>query len=47
MSTEDGLVAARFSVSVGNLHRLKKLIRTIGALKGVRSVERRRSVRSG
>ena len=46
MATEDGQVVARFSVSVGNLHRLKKLIRTIAGLKGVRSVERRRSVRS-
>jgi len=45
MATEDGQVVARFSVSVGNLHRLKKLIRTIGTLKGVRGVERRRSVR--
>jgi GTP pyrophosphokinase len=45
MATEDGQVVARFSVAVGNLHRLKKLIRTIGALKGVKQVERRRSVR--
>jgi GTP pyrophosphokinase len=45
MSTEDGQVVARFSVAVGNLHRLKKLIRTIGSLKGVKDVERRRSVR--
>jgi GTP pyrophosphokinase len=45
MSTEDGQVVARFSVAVGNLHRLKKLIRTIGTLKGVKQVERRRSVR--
>jgi GTP pyrophosphokinase len=45
MATEDGQVVARFSVAVGNLHRLKKLIRTIGTLKGVKQVERRRSVR--
>jgi GTP diphosphokinase / guanosine-3',5'-bis(diphosphate) 3'-diphosphatase len=45
MATEDGQVAARFSVCVGNLHRLKKLIRTISTLKGVKQVERRRSVR--
>jgi len=45
MATEDGQAVARFSVAVGNLHRLKKLIRIIGALKGVRGVERRRSVR--
>ena len=45
MATEDGQVVARFRVAVGNLHRLKKLIRTIGGLKGVREVERRRSVR--
>jgi GTP pyrophosphokinase len=45
MTTEDGQVVARFVVSVGNLHRLKKLIRTIGGLKGVRSVERRRSLK--
>jgi guanosine-3',5'-bis(diphosphate) 3'-pyrophosphohydrolase len=42
MTTEDGLVVARFRVSVGNLHRLKKLIKMIGGLRGVRSVERRR-----
>ncbi len=45
MTTEDGLVIARFRVAVGNLHRLKKLIKVIASLKGVRSVERRRSVR--
>jgi len=45
MTTEDGQVVARFVVSVGNLHRLQKLIRTISGLKGVRSVERRRWVR--
>ncbi|MFH1690299.1 MAG: bifunctional (p)ppGpp synthetase/guanosine-3',5'-bis(diphosphate) 3'-pyrophosphohydrolase [Candidatus Eisenbacteria bacterium] len=45
MATEDGQVVARFSVAVGNLHRLKKLIRTLGGLKGVKGVERRRSVR--
>jgi len=45
MSTEDGQVVARFSVAVGNLHRLKKLIRTLGGLKGVKGVSRRRSVR--
>jgi len=46
MATEDGQVVARFSVAVGNLHRLKKLIRTLGGLKGVKAVARRRSVRS-
>jgi guanosine-3',5'-bis(diphosphate) 3'-pyrophosphohydrolase len=45
MTTEDGQVVARFVVSVGNLHRLKKLIRTVAGLKGVRSVERRRSLK--
>ncbi|MBN2564691.1 MAG: bifunctional (p)ppGpp synthetase/guanosine-3',5'-bis(diphosphate) 3'-pyrophosphohydrolase, partial [Candidatus Eisenbacteria bacterium] len=45
MATEDGQVVARFSVAVGNLHRLKKLIRTIGGLKGVKEVERRRTIR--
>jgi len=40
---EDGLAVARFHVEVGNLHRLRKLIRAVSALKGVRSVERRRS----
>jgi hypothetical protein len=30
-------------VEVGNLHRLRRLIRTVSTLKGVRSVERRRS----
>ena len=45
MATEDGQVVARFSVGVGNLHRLKKLISIIGGLKGVKGVERRRSVR--
>jgi len=40
---EDGLAVARFEVEVGNLHRLKKLIRTISSLRGVRAVERRRS----
>ncbi len=44
MTTEDGLVVARFVVSVGNLHRLTRLIKTIGAQKGVRSVQRRRSL---
>jgi GTP pyrophosphokinase len=43
MRTEEGLVVADFRVAVGNLHRLRKLIRTIGRLKGVRSVERRRT----
>jgi len=47
MTAEDGQVVARFVVSVGNLHRLKKLIRTVGGLKGVRSVERRRSLKVG
>ena len=42
MTTEEGQVVARFVVCVGNLHRLNKLMRTIGSLKGVRSVERRR-----
>jgi guanosine-3',5'-bis(diphosphate) 3'-pyrophosphohydrolase len=45
MTTEDGQVVARFVVTVGNLHRLKKLMRTIESLKGVRHVERRRSVK--
>ncbi len=45
MATEDGQVVARFSVVVGNLHRLKKLIRTLKGLKGIKGVERRRSVR--
>jgi GTP pyrophosphokinase len=40
---EDGLAVARFHVEVGNLHRLRRLIRTVSTLKGVRSVERRRS----
>jgi (p)ppGpp synthase/HD superfamily hydrolase len=43
MRTEEGLVVADFKVTVGNLHRLRKLIRTLGRLKGVRSVERRRT----
>ena len=47
MTTEDGLVVARFIVSVGNLHRLTKLMKTIGAQKGVRSVQRRRSLGGG
>ena len=42
VTTEEGQVVARFVVCVGNLHRLNKLMRTIGSLKGVRSVERRR-----
>jgi guanosine-3',5'-bis(diphosphate) 3'-pyrophosphohydrolase len=45
MTSEDGQVVARFVVSVGNLHRLKKLIRMVRGLKGVRSVERRRSLK--
>jgi GTP pyrophosphokinase len=45
MTSEDGQVVARFVVSVGNLHRLKKLIRMVAGLKGVRSVERRRSLK--
>jgi GTP pyrophosphokinase len=40
---EDGLAVARFEVEVGNLHRLRKLIRAVSTLRGVRSVERRRS----
>ncbi len=42
MRTEEGLTMASFLVTVGNLHRLKTLIRTIGGLKGVKSVVRRR-----
>ncbi len=44
LSSEDGLAVARFDVEVGNLHRLRKLIRTVSAVKGVRAVERRRTV---
>ncbi|MFH1502025.1 MAG: bifunctional (p)ppGpp synthetase/guanosine-3',5'-bis(diphosphate) 3'-pyrophosphohydrolase [Candidatus Eisenbacteria bacterium] len=44
MTTEEGQVVARFVVSVGNLHRLTRLMKTIQSLKGVRSVARRRSV---
>ncbi|MBD3347661.1 MAG: RelA/SpoT family protein [Candidatus Eisenbacteria bacterium] len=46
MTTEDGVVVARFVVCVGNLHRLRRLMKTIGSIKGVRSVQRRRSLRS-
>ena len=42
MSTEGGEAVARFRVEVGNLHRLKRLIRIVRRLKGVASVERRR-----
>ena len=45
MTSEDGQAVARFRVHVGNLHRLKKLMKTISSLKGVRSVERRRTIR--
>ncbi len=45
MTTEDGLVIARFRVNIGNLHRLKKLMKMVRVLKGVKSVERRRSIR--
>jgi guanosine-3',5'-bis(diphosphate) 3'-pyrophosphohydrolase len=45
MTTEDGQVVARFVVAVGNLHRLKRLLKTVERLQGVRGVERRRSVR--
>lgn len=44
MTTEEGQVVARFVVSVSNLHRLVRLMKTIGSLKGVRTVERRRSI---
>jgi guanosine-3',5'-bis(diphosphate) 3'-pyrophosphohydrolase len=44
LASEDGLAVARFDVEVGNLHRLRKLIRTIAGIKGVRAVERRRTV---
>jgi GTP pyrophosphokinase len=42
MSTEGGEAVARFRVEVGNLHRLRRLIRIVRRLKGVASVERRR-----
>ncbi|MCD4690613.1 bifunctional (p)ppGpp synthetase/guanosine-3',5'-bis(diphosphate) 3'-pyrophosphohydrolase, partial [bacterium] len=45
MTSENGQAVARFRVHVGNLHRLKKLIKTISSLKGVNRVERRRPVR--
>lgn len=45
MTTESGLVTVRFRVDIGNLHRLRKLMKAIHALKGVKSVERSRSVR--
>ncbi len=45
MTSEHGQAVARFRVYVGNLHRLKKLMKTISSLRGVKSVERRRSVR--
>jgi len=45
MTSEDGQAVARFRVYVGNLHRLKKLMKTISSLKGVKCVERRRTVR--
>ncbi len=47
MSTEDGEAVARFRVEVGNLHRLKRLIRVVQRLKGVASVERRRPPSAG
>lgn len=43
MSTENGETVAHFQVVVSNLHRFRKLLRTIERLKGVSSVERRRS----
>lgn len=45
MTSEDGQAVARFRVYVGNLHRLKKLMKTISSLKGVKCVERRRTIR--
>ncbi|MBD3367572.1 MAG: RelA/SpoT family protein [Candidatus Eisenbacteria bacterium] len=47
MSTEGGEASARFRVEVGNLHRLKRLIRIVRRLKGVASVERRRPPSGG
>lgn len=44
MTTEEGQVVARFVVSVSNLHRLNRLMKTISSLKGVKSVARRRSL---
>ncbi len=45
MTSEDGQAVARFRVHVGNLRRLNKLMKTVSSLKGVKCVERRRSVR--
>jgi len=42
LASEDGLAVARFDVEVGNLHRLRKLLRAVSAVRGVRGVERRR-----
>ncbi len=45
MSSEDGQVVARFRVHIGNLRRLKHLMKIVSSLKGVKCVERRRTVR--
>ncbi len=45
MTSEDGQAVARFRVHVGNLRRLKKLMKIVSSLKGVKCVERRRTIR--